>query len=100
MVALPTSVLSIGKLGHGQASYYLESVAQGVEDYYSGGGEAHGRWVGSASGELGIGGKVEGDALHAVLDGVRPRTGDPLAARRGGTRVPGFDLTFSAPKSV
>jgi conjugative relaxase-like TrwC/TraI family protein len=93
-------VLSIGKLGQGQANYYLESVAQGIEDYYMGAGEAPGRWLGSATRELGMGGEVEDDDLHAVLNGSSPRTGDPLAAAHGGTRVPGFDLTFSAPKSV
>jgi hypothetical protein len=31
--ALSTCVLSIGKLGQGQADYYLETVAQGAEDY-------------------------------------------------------------------
>ena len=81
-------VVSIGKLGQGQADYYLKAVAQGIEDYYTGAGEAPGRWVGSASRELGMGGEVEDDALHAALDGAHPRTGDPLAARRGGTRVP------------
>jgi conjugative relaxase-like TrwC/TraI family protein len=93
-------VLSIGKLGQGQADYYLESVAQGIEDYYTGAGEAPGRWLGSAARELGMGGEVEDDDLHAVLNGLSPRTGDPLAAPHGGARVPGFDLTFSAPKSV
>jgi conjugative relaxase-like TrwC/TraI family protein len=93
-------VLSIGKLGQGQEGYYLEAVAQGVEDYYTGVGEPPGRWVGSAARELGIGGAVDDDSLRAVLDGDHPRTGDPLAARHGGAGVPGFDLTFSAPKSV
>jgi conjugative relaxase-like TrwC/TraI family protein len=93
-------VLSIGKLGQGQESYYLEAVAQGVEDYYTGAGEAPGQWVGSASAELQMDGEVEADGLHTALGGSNPRTGDPLTATRAGTRVPGFDLTFSAPKSV
>jgi conjugative relaxase-like TrwC/TraI family protein len=93
-------VVSIGKLGQGQANYYLKAVAQGVEDYYTGAGEAPGRWVGSAARELGIGGAVADHALHAALSGVHPRTGDPLAERRGGTRIAGFDVTCSAPKSV
>ena len=29
-------MLTIGKLGIGQESYYLEKVAEGAEDYYSG----------------------------------------------------------------
>src|SRR5215210_6738678 len=50
-------VLSLGKLATGQAGYYLDqahgslsraqSVASGVEDYYLGGPEADGLWMGS-----------------------------------------------------
>ncbi len=93
-------MLSIGKLGQGQESYYLEAVAQGAEDYYTRAGEPPGRWMGSAARELGIGGEVESDGLRWALDGAHPRRGEPLAAHRGGSRIPGFDLTFSAPKSV
>jgi hypothetical protein len=45
-------VLSIGKLGQGQELYYLDAVAQGVEDYYVG-GEAPGQWI-AGSGVLGL----------------------------------------------
>lgn len=81
--------------------YYLQAVGQGIEDYYTGAGEAPGRWLGSASDEVGISGEVEGDALRAALNGNHPLSGGQLARpARGGIRVPGFDLTFSAPKSV
>jgi len=94
-------VLSIGKLGQGQADYYLEAVGQGVEDYYAGAGEAPGSWIGSAAGELELSGQVDGELLHRVLAGEDPKTGEALARpSRGGVRVPGFDLTFSAPKGV
>jgi conjugative relaxase-like TrwC/TraI family protein len=93
-------VLSIGKLGKGQESYYLESVAQGIEDYYTGSGEAPGRWLGSATRGLGVEGEVDDDALGAALGGSNPSTGDALTSQRAGARVPGFDLTFRAPKSV
>ncbi len=95
-------MLSIGKLGAGQADYYLEAVGQGVEDYYAGAGEAPGAWAGSAAGELEVFGQVEGGLLHRALSGQHPQTGDPLVKPPGGggVRVPGFDLTFSAPKSV
>ncbi len=43
-------MLSIGKLGTGQESYYLEKVAEGAEDCYSGEGEAEGYWLGDAAG--------------------------------------------------
>jgi len=94
-------VLSIGKLGPGQADYYLEAVGQGVEDYYAGAGEAPGSWAGGAAGELELSGQVDGELLHRALAGEDPKTGEALVRpSRGGVRVPGFDLTFSAPKSV
>jgi conjugative relaxase-like TrwC/TraI family protein len=94
-------MLSIGKLGHGQADYYLQAVGQGIEDYYTGKGEAPGRWLGTATSELQLSGQVEADALRAVLNGNRPDDSGPLTrSGQGQNRVPGFDLTFSAPKSV
>ena len=92
-------MLSIGKLGHGQESYYLETVASGAEDYYIGRGEAPGRWLGTMTAELGLDGRVSADDLRQVLAGVDPISGDRFA-RGGERRVPGFDLTFCAPKSV
>jgi len=91
-------MLTIGKLGHGQADYYLQAVAQGIEDYYSGAGEAPGRWTGAASHELEAHGEVDADALYRALAGLSPNTGATL--RSGEVKVPGWDLTFSAPKSV
>lgn len=94
-------MLSIGKLGQGQADYYLQAVGQGIEDYYTGHGEAPGRWLGTATGEFELSGQVEADALRAILSGNRPDNNSQLAQpARGRSRVPGFDLTFSAPKSV
>src|SRR6478672_11918006 len=92
-------MLSIGKLGKGQEGYYLSKVAEGEEDYYSGEGEEAGQWLGDAAAELGLSGAVEADQLVAMLTGVNPATGEPLGLRAGPS-VPGFDLTFSAPKSV
>jgi conjugative relaxase-like TrwC/TraI family protein len=95
-------MLSIGKLGTGQENYYLEKVAEGAEDYYSGEGEAQGEWMGDATEELGLSGEIDPRQLTAMLTGHNPVTGEPLGLRAVGGRgpVPGFDLTFSAPKSV
>lgn len=95
-------MLSIGKLGQGQGDYYIDSVASGIEDYYTGTGEAPGRWTGTSAQRLGLHGDVDAAQLRALLEGDHPLTGGPLVtSRRGpGPRVPGFDLTFSAPKSV
>jgi len=96
-------MLSIGKLGRGQERYYLDKVAEGAEDYYSGEGEAPGEWVGDAARDLGLEGEVGEAQLVAMLTGRNPLDGEPLLSMqgvRGDGPVPGFDLTFSAPKSV
>ncbi|HET7455062.1 MAG TPA: MobF family relaxase [Solirubrobacterales bacterium] len=94
-------MLSIGKLGRGQESYYLGKVAEGAEDYYSGEGEAEGYWLGDSAEDLGLQGKVDPDQLVGMLTGNDPASGEPLGLRHvEGGAVPGFDLTFSAPKSV
>ncbi len=92
-------MLSIGKLGHGQEGYYLDTVATGAEDYYVGRDETPGRWLGAMARELGLDGRVEPDTLRAVLAGRDPSSGEPLARSRH-RRMPGFDRTFRAPKSV
>jgi conjugative relaxase-like TrwC/TraI family protein len=92
-------MLSVAKIAPGQEAYYLDTVAAGLEDYYSGRGESPGRWTGNAANHLGLEGRVDADALGAVLSGRDPETGTPLGQLRR-DRVPGFDLTFSAPKSV
>src|SRR4051812_25470239 len=102
-------MLSIGKLAVGQAGYYLEqahgsvtragAVRSGVEDYYLGGPEAVGVWTGDGARALGLGGEVDAVRLDRVLAGEHPASGDLLGRVVAG-RVPGFDLTFSAPKSV
>jgi conjugative relaxase-like TrwC/TraI family protein len=92
-------MLSIGKLAAGGEDYYLEAVAAGLEDYYLGAGEAPGAW-GAGAEALGLQGEVAPEDLRAVLEGRAP-DGEQLAdAPPGRARVPGFDLTFSAPKSV
>jgi len=94
-------MLSIGKMGAGQERYYLDKVAEGAEDYYSGEGEAEGYWLGDAAEELGLQGKVDPGQLVGMLSGQNPASGEPLGLRHvEGGAVPGFDLTFSAPKSV
>jgi len=47
------AVLSLGKLAPGQQDYYLDTVAKGAEEYYTGAKEAPGEWHGSASALLG-----------------------------------------------
>lgn len=84
-------MLSIGKVGgDSDPRYYIESVAKGQEDYYTGHGEAPGQWTGRGAHDRGLDGVVEEDAFIAALT-------PPATSHRS---LLGFDLTFSAPKSV
>ncbi len=91
-------MLNVGVLAPGSEQYYLGSVARGVEDYYLG-GEVPGRWVGSGAALLGLAGAVAGDDLVAVLADRNPNSGTRLGCA-GNRTIPGFDLTFSTPKTV
>ena len=82
------------------AEYVLSSVALGIDEYYTGVGEAPGVWMGRWSPALGVEGMVEADALRALIDGNDPTTGSPLLVGLRERTVKAFDLTFSAPKSV
>lgn len=93
-------VLTIAKMGIGQEEYYLGKVAGGLEDYYSGAGEVHGQWIGRGAERLALSGDVDGAQLRALMEGLTPDRSARLAGRPGRTRTPGWDLTFSAPKSV
>jgi conjugative relaxase-like TrwC/TraI family protein len=93
-------MLSIGRLGiTGGAEYYLDKVANNVDDYYLGRGEAPGQWIGTTAERLGLTGEVAPEALRNLLAGTSA-TGDDLGARLSNERRPGYDLTFSAPKGI
>jgi Ti-type conjugative transfer relaxase TraA len=94
-------ILNVGKLRKGGELYYLNSVARGVEDYYTDSGEAPGYWLAGGSHHIGLSGEVSSEALRAVLAGRHPMTHERVIGKtRSRERVPGFDLTFRAPKSV
>jgi conjugative relaxase-like TrwC/TraI family protein len=79
------------------ARYYIEAVSLGAEEYYLSRGEVPGRWLGRCSEALGLSGTVDADDLRSLLAGTRPDGGD---LRDGWVLRPGYDATFSAPKSV
>ena len=96
-------MLSIGKLGAEQAGYYERQVAHGRDDYYSGKGEAPGSWTGRGAAILGLEGLVQTAQFNAMIAGLDPSAPElqrPLRDSGGAPKVVGFDLTFSAPKSV
>ena len=93
-------MLTIGKLAPGQQAYYLQQVAQGAEEYYTGAKESPGQWLGRGAELLEMSGQVAGEHLGRVLRHGDPHTGANLTGGRSAPKVAGFDATFSAPKSV
>jgi conjugative relaxase-like TrwC/TraI family protein len=73
---------------------------RGAEDYYTESGHTQGRWLGSGAAELQLAGDVNEKAFDRLAAGFHPETGDALVQRAGDSHRPGWDLTFSAPKSV
>lgn len=92
-------MLSIGAMKSGQQGYYL---ALAREDYYLNGGEPPGVWHGEGAADLGLVGAVDGVALTRLFGGFHPtEEGRALVQNAGAEdRQAGWDLTFSAPKSV
>lgn len=107
------SIQAIG--GIDRADYYLDLAR---EDYYLEGGEPIGRWFGEGAQDLNLPATVDAESLKALLEGFAPpgaissnprrapstprrAPGAPLVQNAGEpNRQPGWDLTFSAPKSV
>lgn len=88
----------VATIGKGTvAQYYLRRT-----EYYLTGQEPAGVWL-STSAALGIavGRTVEADLFEKLHAGLGP-DGKPLSSNSGGKkqRVPGYDLTLSAPKTV
>ena len=81
------------------ADYYLANVANSVDDYYLGRGEAPGQWIGATSAALDLTGVVD-SAWFGTCSTARGGGGEDLGIMRRSGRRPGFDLTFSAPKGV
>jgi conjugative relaxase-like TrwC/TraI family protein len=98
------AVLTIGKLGASpkQLQYYEQQVAAGIEDYYTGRGEAPGEWRGSGVEALGLsrGQEVQRAAFMALMHGRHPGDGTVLRPMGRCSTVAALDLTFSAPKSM
>lgn len=94
-------MLSIKPMSPDHAGYYL-SLAR--EDYYLQGGEPPGIWIGKAADAIGLNGYVDHADLHNLFRGYAPDGSKPIVQlqRHEGQTVhrPGFDLTFSAPKSA
>jgi conjugative relaxase-like TrwC/TraI family protein len=77
-------------------SYYAKGLREG--EYYS--QEGQGTWCGKAAELLGLNGAVTRQQFNALCDNRRPDNGQKLNPRDDLDRKVGYDMTFSAPKSV
>jgi len=99
-------VLSVGNVDVGGVDYYTSELAESREDYYTGHGEAPGRWGGALAGEVGLAGQVDPEAFHRLLsdgvsvgaDGTEHTVGVSEGAPNG-VSVRAVDLTFSPDKT-
>jgi len=76
---------------------YYSNLAK--DDYYTSGGEPKGRWAGLGARSLGLTDIVETKDYRQVFRGYAP-DGTPLCENHGDQHRAGWDLTFSAPKSL
>lgn len=90
-------MLSIAAI-QGDGSYYTHT---GTDDYYLRSGEPIGVWFGDGAETLGISGPIDPVVYHRLIAGFSP-DGSVAYFKNSGTetRRGGFDLTFSAPKSL
>lgn len=70
-------------------NYYTQD--QGIE---------HSEWFGAGCGELGLSGQVDPDNFSDLLNGLVDGEQLGRTTKKGVEHRPGWDLTFSAPKSV
>lgn len=94
-------VASISARGSAKAALaYYDHLRR--DDYYTRGGEPPGRWAGEGAERLSLRGPVTQAEFEAALSGVDPKTGERLVQQGGRARQhsAGWDMTFSAPKSV
>ena len=89
-------MLGIRRVGRGRSDYYLSDL--GSELPLGASRDRPGRWIGAAGTALGLSGPLDPPGFRALLEGRHPRTGRPMPS--AAVDVCGFDLTFSAPKSV
>src|SRR3982751_6419221 len=78
--------------------YFAEHLGQ--SDYLSQDGVRPGLWFGKGAERLGLEGQVSAQDFIALAGNQDPRTGQRLSVRDVANARPGYDFTFSPPKSV
>lgn len=79
-------------------AYYVDLERRGLA-YYLDAGESPGLWFGKQAEAFGLSGHVDPEAFLSLMDGAGP-SGEQLGRASGEKSVRGYDITFSAPKSV
>jgi len=94
-------MLSVYKISSSNASGISKYYEQlGKEDYYTRGGEPVGYWAGHGAEKLNLAGPIREGELVRMMQGYHPSTGQALVRNVGEDHAPGWDATYSAPKSV
>lgn len=92
MLSLPSKPFSAGA-----EAYYLTLAS---ENYYQEGGEPLGQWFGKGAERLNLKDTVTKEVLAKLIAGRDPNGKDLVQNAGDADRAAGWDLTFSAPKSV
>ncbi len=82
----------------GAAVAYFKHMAE--DEYYTSETEVEGEWDGRGAERLALEGPVTKAEFEAALNGLDPKTGEALVQTSNKSHAPGWDMTYSAPKSV
>jgi conjugative relaxase-like TrwC/TraI family protein len=95
-------VADVRRLTLAQERYYTRHLADSREEYYSGKGEAPGRWAGPGLHALGLadGERVTPEAFGRMFHGQHPTTGRLLGDAYHRNGRPGYDAVFRPAKSI
>jgi conjugative relaxase-like TrwC/TraI family protein len=90
--------ITMSKSAAAAKRYFSENLQR--SDYFSQGGERPGLWVGQGTERLGLEGEVTAKAFCRLADNKNPNTGKRLTVRDVQNARPGYDFTFSGPKTL
>lgn len=80
-------------------AYYVDLERAGLGRYYLDAGEPAGVWLGAQANALGLRGEIGPDMFLGLINGVGA-SGEQFGRAYNDKSVRGYDITFSAPKSV
>jgi conjugative relaxase-like TrwC/TraI family protein len=96
---LPVTARVTSLTGPEAGAYYVDPDRHALATYYLDAGEPPGVWVGKQAKALALVGDVDPEDFLSLMDGRDP-SGAQLGRTYNDESVRGYDITFSAPKSV